>query len=161
MDSDSKIERTEEPTEHDSETEGVSRTYIGGTTTSYRKANNVSFSDAYIAVGSSSNFPQNLEKPISPMEHRKNQKLAASKQLAFWLWGLLAVTALIHLVSVVIFSGALVFTNTSEGEKTEQVTSGIDQVNETAKTLYAFLGPLVAAVTGYYFSASETESSDS
>lgn len=130
--------------------------------TRYSPGTEVSITEAYKYLGSTSKLPVNLpSEPISPVEHRKNQKLAASKQLAFWLWGLLATTALIHLISVVIFSAVLVATSGSEKQRTEPVTEGIGQVNETAKTLYAFIGPLVAAVTGYYFSASENENSDS
>lgn len=134
----------------------------GAAVTAYRPQGDVSLTDAYSYLGSKSNLPTNLPpEPISPVEHRKNQKLAASKQLAFWLWGLLATTALIHLIAVVSFSAVLVVTSGSEKQRTEPVVEGIGQVNETAKTLYAFIGPLVAAVTGYYFSASENENSDS
>lgn len=94
---------------------------------------------------------------ISPGDQRKNKKLAAAGWLAGWLWFILGGVVGIHMLATVEFADILVTTESLEDKKTTQVEAAIGQVNDTAKTLYAFLGPLVAAVTGYYFSTSEDD----
>lgn len=121
------------------------------------KAPSVDIEDAYQFLDSQP--PPHLLRP-SPAEIRRNKKLAAAGRLSMGLWLLLGLITSTHMIAVIIFSGSMAWSEDTESAKTEQVKEAINQVNETAKTLYAFIGPLVAAVTGYYFSSTEGDRTD-
>ncbi|MDJ0579423.1 hypothetical protein [Crocosphaera sp.] len=69
--------------------------------------------------------------------------------LALALWATLIFTIVYHLISTVKFSNYLVDSNTPI--ELEKVQTAVTLVDDTAKTLYSFLGTLVTAVTAYYF----------
>ena len=69
--------------------------------------------------------------------------------LALALWTTLIITILSHLGTTVYFSNNLVASETPV--ELEKVQTAVTLVNDTAKTLYSFLGTLVTAVTAYYF----------
>jgi hypothetical protein len=101
---------------------------------------------------------------ITPQEYRKNYRTRLSGTLAKRLWYLLGGVVVVHVIAVIVFSWKLIedpVTGTAE-QRTERIQSAIDNVNETSKTLYTFLTPLVTAVTGYYFTTmSDEDSKDS
>lgn len=69
--------------------------------------------------------------------------------LALALWATLIFTIVYHLMSTVKFSNYLVDSETPV--ELEKVQTAVTLVDDTAKTLYSFLGTLVTAVTAYYF----------
>ena len=69
--------------------------------------------------------------------------------LALALWATLIFTIVYHLMSTVKFSNNLVDSETPV--ELEKVQTAVTLVDDTAKTLYSFLGTLVTAVTAYYF----------
>ena len=90
---------------------------------------------------------------LSPDDHRKNLRAQASRTLAMGFWVLLALVAVAHLGTTIIFSKEL-FRKTEKNyaqSEIERIEKAISSVGDTAKTLYAVLAPLATAVTGYYF----------
>lgn len=69
--------------------------------------------------------------------------------LALALWATLIFTIVYHLMSTVKFSNYLVDSETPV--ELEKVQTAVTLVDDTAKTLYSFLGTLVTAVTAYSF----------
>lgn len=92
-------------------------------------------------------------------ENRKTYVTLLAGNLAKWLWIVLLGITCVHLIAVIFF--AWFFTRepaTNDKEQyVERINTAISGVNETAKTLYTFLGPLATAVTGYYFSNIEKD----
>ncbi|MDJ0729953.1 MAG: hypothetical protein QNJ33_08170 [Crocosphaera sp.] len=82
-------------------------------------------------------------------ENRKNRNNWIASILAVALWAVLIFTIVYHLISTVKFSNYLVDSNTPI--ELEKVQTAVTLVDDTAKTLYSFLGTLVTAVTAYYF----------
>jgi hypothetical protein len=96
-------------------------------------------------------------------EARKTYRTRVSGQLAKFLWYLLGGVVACHMVSTIVFSWQLTKKPSADDREqyTERIKGAISSVNEAAKTLYTFLGPLATAVTGYYFTSVESSSNDS
>ncbi|GBF78999.1 hypothetical protein [Aphanothece sacrum] len=82
-------------------------------------------------------------------EARKDINNAVAALLALALWAVLIFTIIRHLEATISFSKHLFSSDTPL--ELEKVQSAVAMVNDTAKTLYSFLGTLVTAVTAYYF----------
>ena len=93
---------------------------------------------------------------ISPQDWRENTKLIFSGILAGSLWITLAGVIGFHIFTVSQLSYKL-----AELKSVEQDTHIKDAIaanNDTAKTLYAFLTPLAAGITGYFFNVAKSDS---
>ena len=95
---------------------------------------------------------------VTNSEKRKNRNNQVASFLAIFLWFTLIITILSHLGSTVYFSHYLVASETTV--EIEKVQTAVTLVNDTAKTLYSFLGTLVTAVTAYYFKTVADEVND-
>lgn len=103
---------------------------------------------------------------LSSGELRKNFRTLVSGRLATGLWVLLGGVVSVHIIGVALSSLSLslyavlsdinIEENNSEVRK-QLVEDSVALVDGSAKTLYSFLTPLATAITGYYFSAIETE----
>ncbi len=82
-------------------------------------------------------------------EKRKNINNWIASILAIALWAILIYTIYTNLSTTVSFSNYLVASDSPV--EVEKVQTAVTLVNDTAKTLYSFLGTLVTAVTAYYF----------
>ncbi|MDJ0658986.1 MAG: hypothetical protein QNJ42_05785 [Crocosphaera sp.] len=82
-------------------------------------------------------------------ENRKNRNNWIASILAVALWAVLIFTIAYHLITTVNFSQHLLTSDSSV--ELEKVKTAVTLVDDTAKTLYSFLGTLVTAVTAYYF----------
>ncbi|MGK7882537.1 MAG: hypothetical protein AB4060_20910 [Crocosphaera sp.] len=91
-------------------------------------------------------------------ENRRNRNNVVASILALALWGVLIFTIGYHLWTTVRFSHYLVASETPV--EIEKVQTAVTLVNDTAKTLYSFLGTLVTAVTAYYFKTIADEVND-
>ena len=106
---------------------------------------------------------------IPPDEKRKNFRTWVAGALAIGLWGLLGVVVLIHIVGVACAARSLAstihssetLTEDSVQLKTQVVEESVGLVDNSSKTLYAFLTPLATAITGYYFSTVEAANTQS
>ncbi|RAM50198.1 MAG: hypothetical protein C6Y22_18300 [Hapalosiphonaceae cyanobacterium JJU2] len=96
-------------------------------------------------------------------EARKTYRTRVSGQLAKFLWYLLGGVVTCHMVSTIAFSWQLTQKPSADDKEqySERIKGAISSVNEAAKTLYTFLGPLATAVTGYYFTTVGNSSNDS
>lgn len=99
---------------------------------------------------------------LSHEELRKNFKVQVSGDLARRLWSLLGFVVVVHLLATIAFSWRL--SNKPdigdiEEKRTERIEKAMSTVNDTAKTLYAVLGILTTAVTGYYFTSGAASTS--
>lgn len=86
-----------------------------------------------------------------PHEWRASFNLVISGVLGCSIWLFLGLVAHWHFALVQNFSQKRVPPSTPNKEQVEQIDRAINDVNDTAKTLYAILTPLATAVTGYYF----------
>jgi hypothetical protein len=91
-------------------------------------------------------------------EARKNINNGVAALLALALWAVLIFTIVRHLEATISFSKHLFSSDTPL--ELEKVQSAVAMVNDTAKTLYSFLGTLVTAVTAYYFKTLLDESNN-
>ena len=82
-------------------------------------------------------------------EKRKNRNNWIASILALALWSVLIFTIAYHLITTVNFSNRLL--SSDSPVELEKVQTAVTLVDDTAKTLYSFLGTLVTAVTAYYF----------
>jgi len=96
--------------------------------------------------------PFSETKITSGRNWRANLKSAMTGLLALALWLLLAGVVIWQILSI----GKLVEPNStpSTAEQKELLDKKSTLINETAKTLYTFLGPLITAATSFYFSSS-------
>jgi len=95
-----------------------------------------------------------------PFQWRANLKATIAGRLALSIWVLIGLITLSHLISVAflwIFPPKWL---DSTQNAVEQLERGAKSIDETAKTLYTFLGTLATAITGYYFSQSSDQEFD-
>lgn len=93
---------------------------------------------------------------ITPQDWRENLKLIISGVLAGSLWVILGAVIAYHFWEVAQFSAELAkLRGGTAKDDAEMIQRGIAAVNDTAKTLYAFLTPLAAGVTGYFFNVTK------
>lgn len=92
---------------------------------------------------------------ISPQDWRENLKLIFSGILAGSLWVTLAGVIAFHFYSVSQLSNKLAELKSSEQDT--HIKDAIAANNDAAKTLYAFLTPLAAGITGYFFNVAKSE----
>jgi hypothetical protein len=93
---------------------------------------------------------------LSPAELRKNFKVRVSGDLARGLWYLLGFVVVAHLIATIAFSWRLSNkpdVGDTDENRTERISKATATVTDNAKTLYAVLGVLTTAVTGYYFTS--------
>ncbi|MGK7886604.1 MAG: hypothetical protein AB4057_18510 [Crocosphaera sp.] len=95
---------------------------------------------------------------VTNSEKRKNINNRVAFILALALWAALIITIVSHLGTTVYFSNYLVDSETLV--ELEKVQTAVSLVDNTAKTLYSFLGTLVTAVTAYYFKTIADEVND-
>ena len=103
-------------------------------------------------------LPQNATISLSPKERRKNIKLDIAGRLAGALWLTLMLVIGFHFwtISKLSFKLADIPSNPQANSAT-QVKDAIAATNDMAKTLYAFLTPLAAGITGYFFEVIKEE----
>ncbi|MBP0020628.1 MAG: hypothetical protein J7647_24120 [Cyanobacteria bacterium SBLK] len=95
---------------------------------------------------------------ISPETQRKFIKLRVTRLLAISLWGVLLGLVACHFYTVTKFATKLTdIQPTPDVDSSVYIKEAIRSTNETAKTLYTFLGTLAAAVTGYFFEEARRE----
>ncbi len=99
-----------------------------------------------------------IDVQVVNSERRKNRNNWIASILALFLWATLIITIFSHLGTTVYFSNHLVASETPI--ELEKVQTAVTLVNDTAKTLYSFLGTLVTAVTAYYFKTVADEGND-
>lgn len=106
---------------------------------------------------------------MSPRDMRRNFRTRVSGRLALGLWSLLGAVVFIHIIgisySAIQLSRKVGFQTVSLNEddvslRKQVVDDSVGMINDAVKTLYSFLTPLATAVTGYYFSAVETDESE-
>jgi len=100
---------------------------------------------------------------VSHAELRENFKVRVSGGLAMGLWYLLGGVVVVHLIATIAFSWKLANktdVGDNEDKRTARIDKAISNVNDTSKTLYAVLGVLTTAVTGYYFTSGSTSSKE-
>ncbi len=93
---------------------------------------------------------------ISPQDWRENLKLIFSGILAGSLWITLASVVAFHFYTVSQLSYKLA--ELKSAEQDTHIKDAIAANNDAAKTLYAFLTPLAAGITGYFFNVAKSES---
>lgn len=99
---------------------------------------------------------------LSHSELRKNFKVRMSGDLARRLWHLLGFVVVAHLIATIAFSWRLSNkpdVGDTDEKRTERIGKATANVDDTAKTLYAVLGVLTTAVTGYYFTSGAASAS--
>lgn len=103
------------------------------------------------------------EGSLELSEIRKNFKLHVSRDLAKGLWYLLGFVVVVHLLTAIALSWRLSNkpdVGDNEEKRTARIEKALSTVNDTAKTLYPVLGVLTAAVSSYYFSRADSDSSN-
>ncbi len=88
---------------------------------------------------------------ISPEDKRQNFNTYLSGALAVMLWGALLWVMFWHTTSIGTMSNNLVATQLTFEEAEKKVEHSSILINDTAKSLYAFIGPLATAVTSFYY----------
>lgn len=96
----------------------------------------------------------------NPGDVRELFKLKVAGGLAIFLWLLLAGIIVYHIYRIFQLSGNLAaLTNiTEQKDQAEFIKQGIAAINDAAKTIYAFLTPVVGGVTAYFFVKSDQPS---
>lgn len=92
---------------------------------------------------------------ISPQDWRENTKLIFSGILAGSLWITLAGVIGFHIFTVSQLSYKLA--ELKSAEQDIHIKDAIAANNDAAKTLYAFLTPLAAGITGYFFNVAKSD----
>ncbi len=100
--------------------------------------------------------PEDSKITISPQDWRENTKLIFSGILAGSLWITLAGVIAFHIFTVSQLSNKLA--ELKSAEQDTHIKDAIAANNDAAKTLYAFLTPLAAGITGYFFNVAKSES---
>jgi hypothetical protein len=93
---------------------------------------------------------------VSHEELRKNFKVRVSGDLARGLWYLLGFVVVAHLITTIAFSWRLSNqpnAGDDDDKRIDRIEKATATVTDTSKTLYAVLGVLTTAVTGYYFTS--------
>jgi hypothetical protein len=96
----------------------------------------------------------------TPADLRELLKLRVAGGLAIFLWLLLAGIIVYHVYRISQLSGdlAALANSTEQKDHAEFVKQGIVAINDVAKTIYAFLTPVVGGVTAYFFVKSDQPS---
>ncbi|ERN42927.1 hypothetical protein KR51_00002300 [Rubidibacter lacunae KORDI 51-2] len=95
-------------------------------------------------------------RQISQEDRRRNYETRVSGELAYSLWITLAVVASLHAICIGILTWHLVHAPGNDEEAiNRRFDRALNEVHDTAKTIYTFLTPLATAVTGYYFANTE------
>ncbi|MEM9544143.1 MAG: hypothetical protein AAGA60_32240 [Cyanobacteria bacterium P01_E01_bin.42] len=120
---------------------------------------------ANLEVKESRNIPRSQKIQVKPLpsEKRKTFKLYVTGGLAVSLWVILLLLACFHFAVVAHLSSKLANIEPTPDDNNNAsiyVKEAISATNDTAKTLYTFLGPLAAAVTGYFFEETRRESEE-
>ncbi|MEM9540927.1 MAG: hypothetical protein AAGA60_15655 [Cyanobacteria bacterium P01_E01_bin.42] len=116
-----------------------------------------------LRLGETQNARDNIKETkqnegISPEVTRRFIKLAITGLLAISLLGVLLSLVVCHFYTVTNFADKLTdIQPTPDTDNSVYIKEAIRSTNETAKTLYTFLGTLAAAVTGYFFEEARRE----
>jgi hypothetical protein len=118
--------------------------------------------DSRIRLSQLKDFASGQGTKITPEDQRQNFKSRMTGFLAIGVWSLLAGVVIwqISFIGILCNKEIPKGSSASAGDQKELLDKKSTLINETAKTLYTFLGPLITAATGFYFASSESKKSE-
>ncbi len=97
------------------------------------------------------NFSSSSTK-INPEDKRQTFNTYLAGGLAILLWSSLVTVVILHYISASSISQRIFDESSSSLEEIEsKVDKASALIDDTAKTIYSFLGPITAAITGFYY----------